>query len=482
MRLFVLMLSMFLVSGCASANIDVQADVYKERPLADRERQEDRLVELAGSLVKARDDAVAIAQSYRELGLATERIYVDFVALHVAVTSNSVIDKQAVLDESFNSRRLAFQTGLDALVQRIHDASAEAQLALGDYIKILFDPMEAGEVRLKKLLDAKVAYRTRVDSFQEAVSNLDDILAQSAYGEGLEFLLQQLPLAIVFTQDIPLSTEQRNELEAIAGTVADLAQTSMDLANRGVRISTSVPANLSAVAGSLREGTVTGIQEAVPTLVTNLQTLTGPQSIGVSARIGLRDIARNQGFYYSQLDRLQDAADPAWKEVIDPANKENWVPIFAKTSFYAEGKAEVVVVRDRPGHYRLQRGINNPAALIQGQLEISRSIASATTAVLGAVAGVKVPLLGTDAQGGAASAVPMGNGSLASQKAVVERQARLRATARGSIASELELFIDELEALAAPVNPIARDRIYERASVVLRAYGELLKFTGGTDP
>ncbi|MDA3790037.1 MAG: hypothetical protein PF503_16265 [Desulfobacula sp.] len=107
-----------------------------------------------------------------------------------------------------------------------------------------------------------------------------------------------------------------------------------------------------------------------------------------AGRKALGDAAASFEFYNTQIDRLQDPSDPAWREITKEKNQSKWQPHFAETSFYAEGKSDVVFVRDRIGHFRIQRGTNNPTALIQSQFKISRAVASGAVEVMAAVAGV----------------------------------------------------------------------------------------------
>ena len=93
----------------------------------------------------------------------------------------------------------------------------------------------------------------------------------------------------------------------------------------------------------------------------------------------------------SQLDRFQDSSSPVWRIVTDPQNAKKWNTEFSKTYFYAEGNAGVVVVRDSPIKYRVQDASNNPAALVQAQLGVSRAVADAAIQIAGATTGV--PLL-----------------------------------------------------------------------------------------
>jgi hypothetical protein len=90
----------------------------------------------------------------------------------------------------------------------------------------------------------------------------------------------------------------------------------------------------------------------------------------------------------SQLDRFQNSSSPVWRIVTDPKNEKKWNTEFSKTYFYAEGDAGVVIVRDSPIKYRVQEASNNPAALVQAQLQVSRAVADAAIQIAGARTGI----------------------------------------------------------------------------------------------
>lgn len=106
-----------------------------------------------------------------------------------------------------------------------------------------------------------------------------------------------------------------------------------------------------------------------------------------AARDVAGQIAGSYEFLNTQINRLQDPADPAWRILSKLENQVKWQTYYAETAFCAKGKTDVVFVRDRLGHFRLQRGKNNPAALIQGQFKITRAVASGLVDVLAAAAG-----------------------------------------------------------------------------------------------
>jgi len=104
------------------------------------------------------------------------------------------------------------------------------------------------------------------------------------------------------------------------------------------------------------------------------------------------ELADRNSLLSSQLDRLQNYADPVWREITSVNNADKWTPTFAQTKFFAEGESEVVIVRDNPGSYRIHQGSNNPAALIQSQLQITRAIGNTALAIASAASGSPLPI------------------------------------------------------------------------------------------
>lgn len=118
-------------------------------------------------------------------------------------------------------------------------------------------------------------------------------------------------------------------------------------------------------------------------------------------RSGLADQAVSMDLYSSQIDRLQDPADPVWRVITAPENRRKWNRVINKVYYRAEGNSQVILVQDRIGHFRPVNVKNDPTALIESQARINRSIASGAVSILGALAGSA----GVPAAGNIANAV-----------------------------------------------------------------------------
>jgi hypothetical protein len=153
----------------------------------------------------------------------------------------------------------------------------------------------------------------------------------------------------------------------------------------------------------------------------------------------------------SQLDRLQVASSPAWRIVTDPKNKNKWNTEFSESYFYAEGNAGVVIVRDSPIKYRVQEASNNPAALVQAQLQVSRAVADAAIQIAGATTGA--PLASLSSGQNDSSPKPEDINDQQDTETMMTKQARLKAKkvvyqrSIAAIEANIDGFIRQLKEL-----------------------------------
>jgi hypothetical protein len=263
------------------------------------------------------------------------------------------------------------------------------------------------------------------------------------------------------------------ELEEVRRKVTQLGEQLETMRTRGRRVPQAVARTL---ATSLKEAELEPARlktsfDKVAAAMTEV-----PVSLGLDDRgsAALHDLVLSTTFLFSQIDRVQDPADPVWRIITAPENQGRWNTTFSETYFYSEGNNSVVLVRDTPASFRIQRGNNNPAALIQGQLQISRAIANAAIAVAGAAAGVPVPKL-PGAGGAAASAGADGSSTdaelAAKRKAAIDRKAAVHAAAVSGLRRQLVALRGELERAA---NQAAVDEVLGRIRSVLEVYATTL--------
>jgi hypothetical protein len=250
-----------------------------------------------------------------------------------------------------------------------------------------------------------------------------------------------------------------------------------DLKRDGVSVAKELGNRVDFVAAKLDPARPGAVLEMTGTLFA----ITPATGLNDRGELAIAQLGSALDLYVSQIDRLQDPADPAWRELLRPENEVNWAPFFARTSYRAEGDTGVIIARDRLGHFRIQRARNNPAALIQGQLRISRAIASGLADALGAATGVPgAGALGSAAKAGApkteatkaGEAKPEGGGDAAkvdttAQAAKLDAQARLRHNARTNLINNLEFVNRELKAQLKEGRTPVSDDLLTKARAVL---------------
>lgn len=204
----------------------------------------------------------------------------------------------------------------------------------------------------------------------------------------------------------------------------------------------------------------------------------------------LRELARFNDLLGSQIDRVQDPTDAAWSEILQPENARNWTKLFARTYYLAEGKSSLVVVRERPGHYRVQRSQNDPAALIKGQLQITQAIGSGLIEIAGAFSGAGPLVSSITSAGSAPSGDDDGAGdtdddeneaepvTLEEKKTELETRQRLRAETRRGLITSLEAILSRAEEEPTRTDENAAGTISisltEDIAAILSAYQKLL--------
>ena len=206
-----------------------------------------------------------------------------------------------------------------------------------------------------------------------------------------------------------------------------------------------------------------------------------PDSIQFSddGRQAIADITRRSVLLASQIERLQNPADPVWRIVTDPVNAGKWNESFSRTYFYAEGKTSVVVVRDSPMDFRVQQGANNPAALVQAQLRVSRAIGNAALAVAGAATGVNLAAFAPQAQtigeDGKLERAESDAEKLAQRQATVSQQRAFRAATVRGLEISLRNFRVQLSDPNVGNRPADAKAIIDNMVNVLRGYQKVFQ-------
>jgi hypothetical protein len=346
---------------------------------------------------------------------------------------------------------------------------SEAQRKLDAYMNIPTENRQAAQLaELDVFVSTKAVARELAKlggplgtDFEGSQADQWGIVAQSITVDNLKPFLQDKK-----TQP-PEVMELRNQIERLARNLHELAI-------RGRRVSKEISATLlePVKSAELEPAQMKKSIDAVAKAATAI-----PLSIGLGDRgtTAMNDLLRSTALLFSQVDRLQDPADPIWRIVSDPQNQAKWNTTFSETYFYAEGNNSVIVVRDTPMSFRVQRGNNNPAALIQGQLQVSRAIANAAISIAGAAAGLPIPKVsGATSQGKDSTEKGDPAEQLAVRKATVERSAALREGAIKGLQRQLIMLRDEF-AVVDVNDATAIEALLSKFHSMLKAYEVVLK-------
>ena len=200
-----------------------------------------------------------------------------------------------------------------------------------------------------------------------------------------------------------------------------------------------------------------------------------PSSLGIGDRgaTALNQLVQSTTLLYSQVDRLQDPADPIWRIVTDPENEAKWNTQFSESYFYAQGNSSIVVVRDTPMSFRVQRGANNPTALVQGQLQVSRALGNAAISIAAASTGMPVSHLMAKDNAGASSVdvEKFSEGeNLSRRKALAEQKARVRMQVVRNLRINLISIKEDLQRIDPQKNPQGYKKLRSKLEATLKGH------------
>lgn len=460
----ILALVLLATGGCASTRLTVNLDLYRDDArgiLVDLTPA--RIAQLTVALSAAETDVDQLAKDRIDLAMAMTDTY-EAVRKLLAAARGQVYDPNSRAVATAREYLGAYRAEVDRQRQETHAKLQAARQRLDDYVRL----QQAGAGSLQ----------TPEAQALQAIGDASRALAKMGGPLGTDFeksLVELWPVVIrsVSADNLKAleSADTLTSLEEFRGQVANLGQQLERLRLRGRRVPLEVTRTL---AGALKDAQPDpGRLKASIDQVARAMTAV-PASLGLDDRgaAALHDLVLSSTLLSSQIDRLQDPADPVWRAITAPESESRWNTTFAETYFYSEGNNSVVIVRDTPFSFRVQRGTNNPAALVQGQLQISRAVANAAIAVAGAAAGVPVPKL--PGAGGAAPAANADDGgteaeALAKRKATVERQAALRAAVVAGLRRQLGPLRAQLDRTDAG-NRAAVDAILSQMRSVLEAH------------
>jgi hypothetical protein len=471
-RLFILLPISLLLAGCASATLKLNLDIYKEDPFESAPISEAKLIQIQNGIDVLERESATLADNRKKLGDTLFNTYKEI--LYVITMAKRPNFNRNDLESETKGFQVQLKEYKETIETKLREINALAESARN----ILFPKCLKGDEKSREPSELNV--QNAVKKFEKAVGELGGPLgthfeatliqnwptvAKSASEENLRNLFKD-ELTPPELKDLRVAAEKYNGvIDGLKKDGYNIPEKAIKDLNTGLE-NLKTPPSPSALSNSL-----VAIVKAGTTL---------SPAIGLSDRgeteLGL--LVKATTLLSSQIDRLQDPADPVWRIVSAPENEYKWNKDFSETYFYAEGNSSVVVVRDTPISFRQQRGANNPTALIQNQLVISRAIGNAAISIAAATTGVPIKLP-SDTK---STASPPTNGNtatesevLARRKAVAEEQLRLRKQALSNLRNNLISIREEFRLKDGKKTLGNYPELKSRLEVVLKAHQAFFK-------
>ncbi|MBN1508971.1 MAG: hypothetical protein JW955_19145 [Sedimentisphaerales bacterium] len=389
---------LLLSAGCtATSHLTVKVDVYADDPLVASLANPDRLAAIQLAIEKAGPLASEIARTRKELMSQYVHLYQSYLRLLHTIDSRVGADLEGAVAEMAEPQGL-YDAELDKRVGTVTKRSEEALNALSSFIPIASSFREGkADFSLSDFFGAWKKLREAQADLQAAMEKVTERNLGTTFEKIADSIAQKVPAGVnaavakVIAAALPEDSQkefqkQITDFDAQLGKLDALAKRITAQSDRAMAQLTESSQLIERAAESSDPGLIgKGIKDAMDAAHA-VSAGPGP-NLTPQAQAVIGQIGSSWDFMNTQIDRLQDPADPAWRFLSKPENQTRWQTYYAETGFSAEGKTDVVFVRDRLGHFRLQRGKNNPAALIQGQFKITGAIASGLVDVLAATAG-----------------------------------------------------------------------------------------------
>lgn len=409
-NLTVLVFSLLLFSGCASTKMTLDVDLFKEDAVYLLPPTPDQVEKYFSALNDVESQTNKLAKD--QIGLSNDlfQTYEKYYAWRTKAKTGKKYNPNDL--KILRGYLLEHKTKIQTKAINIKGLSNKARRKLNEYVEGL-ESKQLSEGKSGAMSNRIVAMES-LNQVGRSFRELVDPLSRTNFDKSLT---KQWPVMMesIFTLGKSGEGDASQEFSDLRKSVGNLAVRIDKLQKEGREVSNQ---SIEALSQVFEEATV---QKKAPAVT--IESL--PSISGLNSKD--REIITNLNMLNSQIDRLQDAGDPIWRVVTSPENEKKWNVQFSDTYFYAEGNNSVVVVRDTPMSFRVQRGNNNPAALIKGQLQVSRAIGSAAIAIAGAATGVNLSSIAS-----AGESPPPGetdsakSEDLARRKAAIEQKAKLR--------------------------------------------------------
>jgi hypothetical protein len=384
------------ISGCATSQLELTLDIYSEDPHK-IDITVDTLVGLNNKIQETIDASVALAKEKNANMEILTKTYIDtnyFLGLYYNKIDPTVDPAGAAKIKKDFASVVAQK---EQYIKLINKLLADVK-STGEKAKQSTSGMLLSDDTGRRSHTARFALTRDLNLFQSSAAALiepTNLKIETLLGPQFSKMLFKFS-EINFSTLVGLSDQVTKRMSENFNAIIDRLKALQE--NNLISVSDS-QSNLTEKLEALKITENNSISQAVemPPLVARIQSA----STNVENSQGIASAAMFLTHLTSQIDRIQDAADPAWREVTSKVNEDKWKTEFSETYFRGDGSSSVVIVRDTPISYRIQRGKNNPAALVKAQLGISRAIGNAALTIAGATTGINLtqmvnPSDGTD--------------------------------------------------------------------------------------
>lgn len=434
-QLRLLVLTIAASIACAHSKLTLDLDLYGEDPSLALPVAPARLAGIEDGLGKAEAEAQDLVKERTDLSSELLKAYEAFVVVLTRARGLAIDDalfgpvEKQLADHlsALKKREASFGSAVDGARANLESYARRCSPNAPDRLDVAV--VNAG---LRKSLDqvgrALVALSAPLETpFEKAVVTGWPVIVRDAGADNVALLTKR-----------PAEPADMAKLRATFGLLADHLS-ALDEKGR---------TRTGKLAAALRQGLAADGSPFVASITRlAVQGLQVPASMDLSNRglSALGELLSSSGLFYSQVDWLQDPADPVWRVLSDPANDSRWRNAFAETYFYAEGNNSVVAVRDTPISFRVQRATNDPTNLVRGQLRVSRAIANAAVEIAGARMGLK-PLPSPSTGDGAPSVQNPDDTpeALAATRATLSETDELRRRVVATLRTKLEFHREQL--------------------------------------
>jgi hypothetical protein len=440
-RLLTLIPFLFLLFGCASAELKLNLDIYKEDPFESAPISIKQLIRIQNGIDALERESATLANNRKNLG---DNLLTTYKEIYFVITKAKKPDfSRNQLDSEisrFEDQLFDYKTSIDKKRGNINMLAESARKTLGVFSKRLKKNDKSDEVSELHVLNA-------INQLEKAVLELGGPF-HTSFETGLIQNWSVVP-KMASTENLRTLFEKDHtplDLSALRATAERYSKVIDELKTNGYKIPEEAIKALHTGLENLQTPTPSALSSSLEAIAMASTTLSPSIGLGDRGATELNLLVKATSLLYSQIDRLQDPADPVWRIISDPENESKWNKEFSETYFNAQGNSSVVVVRDTPISFRQQRGTNNPTALIQNQLLISRAIGNAAISIASATTGIPISLAPDSDQNGTPPAndnAAAESEALARRKAMAEEHLRQRTQALRNFRNNLISISEE---------------------------------------